>query len=63
MTTNKLFENNAIGTLYEKAEANEIIMDRLEIKVREEIVFTILQFSPIATDLRKIITYQDVTTN
>jgi len=59
----KLFENNTIDVLYEEAEANEIIMDRLEIKVREEIVFTILQFNPIATDLRKIVTYQDVTTN
>ena len=59
----KLFEDNTIDILYEEVEQNEIMLDRLEIKVREEVVFTILQFNPIASDLRKIITYQDVTTN
>ncbi|MFR9167028.1 MAG: phosphate signaling complex PhoU family protein [Dysgonomonas sp.] len=61
--TGKLLEDNTINALYEEAEANEVMMDRLEIKVREEVVFTILQFNPIAADLRKIITYQDITTN
>lgn len=61
--TNKLLQNNAIESLYEEAEANEIIMDRLEIKIREEAVFTIFQFNPKAADLRKIITYQEITTN
>lgn len=59
----KLLHDNSIASLYEEAESNEIIMDRLEIKVREEVVFTIFQFNPIAADLRKIITYQDITTN
>lgn len=59
----KLFQDNTIDSLYQEAEANEIIMDRLEIKIREEAVFTIFQFNPIAADLRKIITYQDITTN
>lgn len=59
----KLVEDNSVTALYEEAEANEIMMDRLEIKVREEVVFTILQFHPIAADLRQIITYQDITTN
>ncbi len=61
--THKLFEDNSLTILFEEAEANEVILDRLEVKVREEIVFTILQFNPIAADLRKIVTYQDVTTN
>ena len=61
--TNKLLKDNKIEALYEEAESNEIIMDRLEIKVREEAVFTIFQFNPKAADLRKIITYQDITTN
>ncbi|MDR0429008.1 MAG: hypothetical protein LBH58_00825 [Tannerellaceae bacterium] len=61
--TTKLLENNTLETLFEEAGANEIIIDRLEIKIREEIVFTIFQFNPKATDLRKIITYQDITTN
>lgn len=59
----KLLEDNSLTSLYEEAESNEIIMDRLEVKVREEVVFTIFQFNPIAADLRKIITYQDLTTN
>ncbi|MDR0824060.1 MAG: hypothetical protein LBN74_03135 [Prevotella sp.] len=59
----KLLKDNSIDELYVEAESNEIIMDRLEIKIREEVVFTIFQFNPIAADLRKIITYQDVTTN
>jgi phosphate transport system protein len=61
--TNKLLHDNTVAQLYEEAESNEIILDRLEIKVREEAVFTIFQFNPKAADLRKIITYQDVTTN
>jgi phosphate transport system protein len=61
--TNKLLQDNSAGQLYEEAESNEIILDRLEVKVREEAVFTIFQFNPKAADLRKIITYQDVTTN
>lgn len=61
--TNKLLHDNKIDELYEEAEANEIIMDRLEIKVREEVVFSIFQFNPKAADLRRIITYQDITTN
>lgn len=61
--TNKLLHDNTINALIEEAESNEIIMDRLEIKIREEAVFTIFQFNPKAADLRKIITYQDITTN
>lgn len=59
----KLLEDNTIESLYEEAEANEIIMDRLEVKVREEVVFAIFQFNPKAADLRKVITYQDITNN
>lgn len=61
--TNKLLKDNSIDNLVEEAESNEIIMDRMEIKIREEAVFTIFQFNPKAADLRKIITYQDITTN
>lgn len=59
----KLMDGEKVETLINEAEANEIIIDRLEIKVREEVVFTIFQFTPKAADLRKIITYQDITTN
>lgn len=61
--TAKALEDVTQTALFEEAEANEIIIDRLEIKVREEVVFTIFQFAPVAADLRRIITYQDITTN
>ncbi len=59
----KVLTDNANAALYEDAESNEIIIDRLEIKIREEVVFTVFKFTPKASDLRKIITYQDITTN
>lgn len=59
----KLLEDNKVETLYDEAEANEMIMDRLEVKIREEVVFAIFQFTPKASDLRLIITYQDITHN
>lgn len=59
----KLLQDNTVSSLYEEAEANEIIMDRLEVKIREEVVFAIFQFTPKAADLRQIITYQDTTHN
>lgn len=59
----KLLHDNTVRELYEDAADNEVIIDRLEIKIREEVVFTIFQFTPRAMDLRRIITYQDITTN
>lgn len=59
----KLLHDNSLTELYEDAYGNEVIIDRLEIKIREEVVFTIFQFTPRAMDLRQIITYQDITTN
>lgn len=59
----KLMENKTIDSLVEEAKDNEIIIDRLELKIREEVVFAIFRFTPKASDLRQIITYQDVTTN
>ncbi len=59
----KLLEDNSIAELYEEINENEIIIDRLEMKIREEVVFTIFTFNPLAADLRRIIAYQDITTN
>jgi phosphate transport system protein len=58
-----LLEDNVSDTLYAEAEENEIIIDRLEVKLHEEVVFTIFQFNPVAADLRKIIAYREVTTH
>lgn len=61
--TQKLLTNNRIDELYMEFNENEIIIDRLEMKIREEVVFTIFTFNPLAADLRRIIAYQDSTTN
>lgn len=61
--TKKLLDNHQINELYEEGRENEIIIDRLEMKIREEVVFTIFTFNPLAEDLRRIIAYQDMTTN
>ena len=59
----KLMLDRGIESLEEEAESNELIIDRVEIKIREEVVYSIFQFTPKAADLRRIVTYQDITTN
>lgn len=59
----KLLEDNSVESLYKEMEANEIIIDRLEVKIREEVVFSIFKFNPVAQDLRLIMAYQEMTTN
>ena len=59
----QLFDEPKSKELYEEALGNEIIIDRLEVKIREEVAFSIFKFSPVAEDLRRIIAYQDLTTN
>ena len=59
----QLFDEPKSQVLYEEALSNEIIIDRLEVKIREEVAFSIFKFSPVAEDLRRIIAYQDLTTN
>lgn len=59
----KIVDDPMVDTLFEEAKDNEIVIDRLEIKIREEVAFTIFKFSPMAEDLRRIISYQDMTTN
>ncbi len=48
---------------FKDIDDNEIIIDRLEVKIREEIIFAIFKFNPVASDLRLIISYQDAATN
>ncbi len=59
----KLLQDGSIESLHNEVEANEIIIDRLELKIREEVVFSIFKFNPVAADLRQIVGYQDMTTN
>ena len=51
----QLFDEPKTQALYEEALSNEIIIDRLEVKIREEVAFSIFKFSPVAEDLRRII--------
>lgn len=56
-------DHSLLESLYGEVKTNEMIIDRLEIKIREEVVFSIFQFNPIASDLRQIISYLEITTN
>ena len=44
----QLFDEPKSQALYEEALSNEIIIDRLEVKIREEVAFSIFKFSPVA---------------
>lgn len=60
----KILQDHSLAdSLYSEVKTNEMIIDRLEIKIREEVVFTIFQFNPVAADLRQIISYLELTTN
>lgn len=60
----KIMQDHSLAeSLFSEVKTNEMIIDRLEIKIREEVVFTIFQFNPIAADLRQIISYLELTTN
>lgn len=61
---NKIMQDYSLAeSLYDDVKTNEMIIDRLEIKIREEVVFSIFQFNPIATELRMIIAYLEIATN
>ena len=47
--------------LSEELEKNEILIDGLDLKMREEVINAIFLFSPKAIDLRKIIAYHNMT--
>lgn len=59
----KLFAGPFDDDLFEEAQTNEDVIDRLEIRIREEVAYTIYMFAPKAEDLRRIIAYPDMTTN
>lgn len=59
--TRELLENNQDSGLYEEITHHERILDGLEIKMRDEVIHVIVLYSPRATDLRKIISYYDMT--
>lgn len=59
--THELLENNQNDILYDEMNHNERILDGLEVKMRDEVINVIVLYSPRATDLRKIMSYYDMT--
>lgn len=47
--------------LIEEIQHNEHLIDSMEVKIRSEIINTIVLYTPRATNLRKIISYYDMT--
>lgn len=57
----QLAENNQQEELYADINNNERIIDSMEVKIRDEVINTIVLYSPRASNLRKIISYYDMT--
>lgn len=57
----QLLEDNKTENTYTDLENNERLIDSLEVKIRDEVIHTIVLYNPRATNLRKIISYYDMT--
>ncbi len=57
----QLLENNNDDALYTEINNDEHIIDSLEVKIRNEVINTIVLYNPRATNLRMIISYYDMT--
>lgn len=53
-------ENSTLDEVYKEIESNETLLDGFEVKMREEIVRSIVLYGPRAGDLRKIMAYHDM---
>ena len=56
-----LLDNNKDEALYAEINNDERIIDSLEVKIRNEVINTIVLYNPRATNLRMIISYYDMT--
>lgn len=56
-----LFSEENNSELLSEITTNEGIIDSIEVKLRSEVIKTIVLYSPRAIDLRKIISYYDMT--
>ena len=59
--TQRLLETNTLPEIYTEIHNNERIIDSLDVKMRDEVINTIVLCSPRAGDLRKIMAYYDMT--
>ncbi len=53
--------SNKDAELHDKIEHNEVIIDGLEVKIRDEVINSIVLYCPRASDCRKIMSYHDMT--
>ncbi|MCB6972701.1 MULTISPECIES: phosphate signaling complex PhoU family protein [Butyricimonas] len=53
--------SNKDAKLHDKIEHNEVIIDGLEVKIRDEVINSIVLYCPRASDCRKIMSYHDMT--
>ncbi|WP_059026460.1 phosphate signaling complex PhoU family protein [Gabonibacter massiliensis] len=58
---NRLTADNKNPEIHAEIEHNETIIDGMEIKIRDEVIRSIVLYSPRATDSRKIMSYHDMT--
>lgn len=56
----KMMDDNQDEQLYESIRNNELIIDSLEVKIRTEVINTIVLYTPRASNLRMIISYYDM---
>lgn len=59
--TMQFIGNNKDQTLYTEIVHNEVIIDGLEVKIRDEVINSIVLYCPRASDSRKIMSYHDMT--
>ncbi len=59
--TKQMLGDNQNCELHTEINRNERIIDSLEVKIRDEVINTIVLYSPKATNLRMIISYYDMT--
>lgn len=59
--TRQLLEEERQDDIFTEIEHNERIIDSLDVKIRNEVINTIVLYSPRATNLRMIISYYDMT--
>ncbi|GBU08554.1 phosphate transport system regulatory protein PhoU [Bacteroidales bacterium] len=60
-TASAIIKDKRDESFYEIVERNELLIDSLEVKIREEVINSIIFFGPKAADLRMIISYHDMT--
>ena len=57
----EMMDDNTNENTYTTIKNNELIIDSLEVKIRSEVINTIVLYTPRATNLRIIIAYYDMT--